>query len=301
LRGIKKILFLVSVLVVIAVSSCKVTYVSGTKTENLKPVKLYEQVKNSHFKYDNLSMKLSAEVLMNDKKETFSGIVRIQKDSLIWISIRSYSIEGARIYITNDSVKFINRLNNTYYVNDFETFARRFGFDVDYKTLQSILTNTFFFYPCVENEENAISDFKQCQNYQYHCMSSISKRKYSKYYSDDSRSVKWERKLEKEIKDSSGNKDAGDFVFQTVKILPEIFKIQEMYLENYINRQYLCISYERQEQEGKQYFPKAINMEIATPEIDVNIKLNVENLSINAKSLSFPFKISNKYVEIELP
>jgi hypothetical protein len=301
LEPARKILIFVAILFVITVASCKVAFVGGTKTENLKPVKLYEQVKCSEFQYDDLNMKLSAEVLMGNKKETFSGIVRIQKDSIIWISLRAYSVEGARLCFTKDSIKYINRLNNTYYVDDFEIFAKKFGFDIDYKTLQSILTNSFFFYPCVYDEDIAISNFKQCQDNQYHCISSISKRKYSKYYSDDTRSAKWERKLEKEIRDSLGVREVNDFVFQTVKIMPEIFRIQDMYLENYITQQSLFLSYEKQIMEENQFFPRIINMEIVTSGINMNLKLNVESVSINPKSLSFPFKISDKYIKIDLP
>lgn len=282
------------------VLSCKVAFVGKGKTDNIKPMKLYDYILAEEFKYQNLSMKFSAEASINGKKETFGGTIRIQKDSIIWISLRNV-VEGVRLCFTSDSVKFINYLDKTYFSKDFDSLMRDFSIDIDYYSLQSILTNSFFFYPCVEDEDKAISNFKQCQDEFFYCMSSISERKYSKYYSDNVRSQRWERKLDREIKDTLNNKGANDFVFQTTKIVPEIYKIHSMYLENYIQQQSLFISYDQLVLEEQQYFPRIINVELKTPVVDFELKFNIESVNISTKPFSFPFKISDKYQEIKLP
>ena len=50
--------------------------------------------------------------------------IRMQKDSVIWISITGpLNIEGARVLITPDSVKIINKLEGTVQLKQHSTFT----------------------------------------------------------------------------------------------------------------------------------------------------------------------------------
>ncbi len=284
--------------------SCKVAFVGGKKGENIRPAKLYRKLLESEFEYKNLSLKFSAELIFGEEKEEFSGIIRMQKDTAIWISLRSYNIEGARFLITKDSVKFINRLEKTYYVGDFEFIKNRYEIDMDYDMLQAIITNSFFFYPEPLDSVKAISNYKSCFDSTLYCMSSISERKYIRYYVDDRGQERWERKLEKEISDTIGSEntlfESNEFVFQFVKIMPGLFRIHNMFLENYIQQQSLYIEYGKQYLVDNQYFPHLIKIELVTQKFAPILNLNVESITIDSESMSFPFRISNKYNKIEL-
>jgi hypothetical protein len=286
------------------VISCKVAFVGGNKGENLRPTKLYRKMMENEFEYKNLTLKFSAELTVAEEKEEFSGIIRMQKDTAIWISLRSYNIEGARLLITKDSVKFINRLEKTYYTGGFDFIKERFQMDMDYNMLQSIITNTFFFYPTPEDTAKAITDFKPCNDSNLYCMSSISERKYTKYYVDEKSQGRWERRLEKEIEDTLGDSEmlnsTNEFVFQFVKVVPDLYRIHDMFLENYIQQQSLYVEYGKQYLVDGQYFPYNILIEMTTPQFDPVLNINVESLTIDAESMSFPFKISSKYKKIEL-
>ncbi len=128
--------------------SCKVVFVNKGKGENLRPNKLYKNLNENCFEFNNLTLKFSAELFSGETSETFSGIIRIQRDSIIWLSLRSYNIEGARVCITQDSVKYLNRIDNTYY-------PRRFCFSYrqvsDRPRLQNIrvsIVKQFFLLSC---------------------------------------------------------------------------------------------------------------------------------------------------------
>ena len=284
--------------------SCKVAYVGGNKGENLRPVKLYRELIENEFEYENLSLKFSAELKFGEESEEFSGIIRMQKDTAIWISLRSYNIEGARFLITKDSVKFINRLEKTYYTGGFNFIKNRFEMDMDYNMIQAIITNSFFFYPTPEDTAKAVADFKPCYDSTLYCMSSISERKYIKYYVDEKNQGRWERKLEKEIEDTVGvenlSLEASEFVFQFVKVMPDLYRTHNMFLENYIQQQSLYVEYGKQYLVDGQYFPHNILIEITTPRFAPVLEINIESVTIDAESMSFPFKISNKYQKIEI-
>lgn len=286
------------------VISCKVAFVGGNKGENLRPAKLYRKLLENEYKYENLTLKFSAELKVGEETEEFSGIIRMCKDTAIWVSLRSYNIEGARFLITKDSVKFINRLEKTFYTGDFEFIKERFQMDMDYNMLQSIITNTFFFYPIPEDTVKAITNLKPCNDSNLYCMSSISERKYTKYYVDEKNQDRWERRLEKEIEDTLGDSDmlnsTNEFVFQFVKVMPDLYRIHDMFLENYIQQQSLYIEYGKQYLNDDQYFPHNILIELTTPKFAPILEINVESITIDAESMSFPFKISSKYKKIEL-
>lgn len=283
--------------------SCKVvTFVNKGKKENLRPLKLYKSLDEHEFEYSNLTLKFSAEMFAGESSETFSGIIRIQNDSIIWLSLRSYNIEGARVVITQDSVKYLNRLENTYYIGNFDFLTDRFQIDLSYDAIQSILSNNFFFYPEPEDTAKTIINFKQCDDSVYYCMSSISQRKYTRYYLDDKHTNRWDRRLDKETSDTSASDgiryESNEFVFQIVKVVPELFRVHDMYIENYIQQQSLYVLYGSEILTEGQYFPKDITIELRTPKFETKVVITVESVSANSEDMSYPFKVSDKYKEI---
>ena len=77
---------------------------------------LFGKLKANELNYRGFTAKFSAEYTNQGKKTSFNGQLRIQKDSLIWLSFSpGLGIEVFRIMITQDSVMFINRMNNTYF------------------------------------------------------------------------------------------------------------------------------------------------------------------------------------------
>lgn len=278
-------------------------FVNRGKAENIRPTRLYKYLQENEFKFNNLTLKFSAEILSGESSETFSGIIRMQKDSIIWISLRSYNIEGARICITQDSIKYLNRIDNTYYLGDFSFLTDRFQVDLSYSAIQSIISNNFFFYPETDDKLKAVANFKPCEDSSFYCMSSISQRKYDRYYVDDKRPNRWERKLDKETADTIDNNlkyESNEFVFQIVKVYPELYRVSDIYVENYIQQQSLYILYDKLVKFDEQYFPENMTIELLTPIFETKLLVDIESVTINSESMSYPFKIAEKYTELTI-
>ena len=109
---------------------------------------LMEKLKTNELKYHEFSAKFSADYTNKGQKNSFNGQIRIQKDSLIWLSFSAVlGIEIIRIMITQDSVMFINRINNTYFMGDYAYVNKFLKTTIDYDILQSFLTgNDLSFY-----------------------------------------------------------------------------------------------------------------------------------------------------------
>ena len=104
---------------------------------------LFEKLKEKELKYDWLSAKFSATYTNQGKETSFSGQLRIRKDSLIWISLTPMlGIEAIRLMISVDSVKMINRLNNTWFMGDYEYLNQVLNTNLDYDLLQAFLLGT---------------------------------------------------------------------------------------------------------------------------------------------------------------
>ena len=122
--------------------SCKVQEKNNVKLKikTRSPNFLVKKLKSNEFQFETISAKAAVSVIDSaDKKKSFKTHIRIRKDSVIWMSITSFSIEAARVTITKDSVKFINRLNKEYFIGDFSYINRVFGTDLDYQMMEALL------------------------------------------------------------------------------------------------------------------------------------------------------------------
>lgn len=69
----------------------------------------------------------------------FTVQVTAETDSFIGLSFRLIGLEGARILLTPDSVRIIDRINKQYQPRDYSYFREQFGIDLDFRSLQDLL------------------------------------------------------------------------------------------------------------------------------------------------------------------
>jgi hypothetical protein len=99
------------------------------------------------FDYEYLSAKTKITVINTDGKTEFSASVRIKKDSAIWISISpALGIEIARVLITKDSIKIIDRFNKKYYSTNYNVFKDYTSIPITLNTLESIIAGLPIYY-----------------------------------------------------------------------------------------------------------------------------------------------------------
>jgi hypothetical protein len=101
---------------------------SISKSENVfESVKLQNITDSSFF-----VQKAEFEITTQDGKEKFIGNIRYENSGRYLISLRSRSgIEGARIYITKDSILVNDRINKKLYLTSSLYLKRKFGFTQD--------------------------------------------------------------------------------------------------------------------------------------------------------------------------
>jgi hypothetical protein len=233
---------------------------------------LFSKLKQNELKFDWFTAKFSGTYKNKGKSTSFDGQIRIRRDSIIWLSFSPLlGIEVFRVIITEDSVKFINRINNTYFTGDYDYVNKFLNSNVDFDILQSFMIgNDLSFY---ENGK-----FRASLDGGQYKLSTAARGKLKKIV----------RKSENPLQ----------ILIQNIWIDPETFKITQADVKE-IRKQNMKLeaNYSGFEKVNDQLFPKEVNYDISA---DNNIHVSVEFSRINITTPQlFPFRIPPSYRQVK--
>jgi hypothetical protein len=233
---------------------------------------LFKKLKEHELQYSWLTAKFSAEYKNKGKSTSFNGQIRICKDSVIWLSFSpALGIEVFRMMLTQDSVKFINRMNDTYFVGDYNYVNRYLNTNIDYDILQSFLTgNDLSFY---ENGK-----FKAGLDNNYYKLATAERTKLKKFV--------------------RGNQEHLRVLIQNIWIDPETFKIVKANVKEIREPNIqLEAKYSTFEKIEEQLFPKDMSFEISADN-NLSVSVSFNKITINTPQ-SFPFKVPQSYHPVQ--
>ncbi len=144
---------IIPLLVLMVLSACKTTKSIAKKEIKAEPpvVQTIEQVQKNQpqFRTANVS-KMSLEMNLGERTVNVAATCKIRKDSAMYISFQFWGFEVYKAELTTDSIKVFDKMNRRFFVSDYLYLSERFGVNVDYHSLQSLLTAQFF---CVGKAE----------------------------------------------------------------------------------------------------------------------------------------------------
>ncbi len=261
-------------LIISVLWSCKSTEktkrisLEGRKTEHL-----IQQMKSKEFDFETFSAKAVISVEQDGKKNTFKSTVRIKKDSAIWISITPlFGIEMARVLVTQDTVKLINRLEKHYFIGDYDYINSRFNVDLEYEVLQAILLGNSIAF---EFDEKV----KYSQNKEHYYLGNLKKRKARKA---DDKPKKIEKQKEEII---------------SLWINQETFKVDKFIFSDLTADRFILGEYKNQMKVEDQLVPEYLHFEVQS-DVPSIVELQYSRVSLN-QPLKFSFNISSKYEQVE--
>jgi outer membrane lipoprotein-sorting protein len=257
--------------------SCKAPKeVVKVKMEHYSTKELLDSLAFKEFKFESLSTK--ADVTFFDEKETsFKAHLRVKNDSAIWISITPVlGIEMARVLITKDTVMFMDRIHNKYFIGDFAFINKMFNVELDYNMLEALLIGNSIDFEKNEKIKTAID------------------RKKDLYFIGTERKNKVKRDIKKDLRK---DKDVLKNQTQILWVYPESFKIAELLLKDPEKEQSLQSTFSEHKLVDEQLFPFKLNFMVESKK---NLKIDVEygKVTLN-NTLNFSFKIPEKYEQIQ--
>jgi hypothetical protein len=100
------------------------------------PVKVMEQAAAT---FGTLGYNAQLNILIGGNENSVNANIRIQKDSLIWISARKLGFEIGRLMLSRDSVWMMDRINSRYFAGDYAFFTRLYAIEADYDMVEALL------------------------------------------------------------------------------------------------------------------------------------------------------------------
>lgn len=256
---------------------------------------ILEQMEANAFRFETLSAKLSANVNTSDENGSFKINLRMRADSAIWMSITpALGIEAARAIVSQDSLKFIDKLNDKFFLGDYLILDSLFGYAAEYSFLENLLVGN----PIeVSEEEKYVSVVDDL----FYVIQTKNPRKVRKALdlalkptrdSLDAEVVK-----EKKLMKAAEKFEEEELVIKRYYVRANDFRVERCIVEDLLTRRSIRVDYEEFEMIDGISFAKEISISIATPKDTGRFELSYSRIKTNDIQ-SYPFKVPVKYEPI---
>jgi len=261
-------LVLAFALIVIILPGCKSTRPVSHARISEKPFdELYNQMLKHQPDFTFFDAKIAVDYKSGKKALHFKTRLRIKNDSIIWFSIvPAMGIEIARMEITRDSVKLINRAKKNYVTGTYHLLDSLLHISINYQMFQAILLG---------NDLNGVHTKA--------VSSGVDKGMYL---------LKVSRQL-----DRPGTKSAALVFTQRIWIDPVTYRIRRIAVNNPNNkRNGIKVFYDAYQNLNGRLFPSRMQILIQSKK-KVQIDLEVKKPKLDQK-VQFPFSIPQNYVKL---
>lgn len=129
--------------IIVLAAACRTLRPVVTDAE-ISGKELFENIINSNPGFDTYSAgRVSVQVKEGEDAVNFRANVRIKRDSAILASISAFAgIEIARVVLTRDSVKVLDRLNNSYFKGNYKQAARLYPYILPFELFEFVFTGS---------------------------------------------------------------------------------------------------------------------------------------------------------------
>jgi hypothetical protein len=119
--------------------SCKSKRISSNDLANANAKVLLQEMIDNEQDFTFLKVNGNIKAELKDQKIGGQFSMRLQKDTLMWISLRVAFIEAYRVIISPDSFVVMDRLKKTYYGDNIQNLAKMLGTEPEFKLLQNTI------------------------------------------------------------------------------------------------------------------------------------------------------------------
>ena len=128
----------------------------------------YRKIQAQHISFTTFSAKMDVNYVGGDgKKENVNAILRMYKDSVIWIAVTGlFGIEGLRAYITKDSIRIVNKLDKIYTGRSVAYVQEVTGLPLDLHSMQELLIGN----PVFLDSNNIVSYTRSANSVSFLCI-----------------------------------------------------------------------------------------------------------------------------------
>ncbi len=144
---LKKGFYLLFVSLAFVLYGCKGTksVIEGEANTNLSMLKVMSLHNAASPKFNTLASRVQVVYEDDDKQQSITVSLRMEKDKTIWIKASVLGITLAKAIITPDRVSYYETISNTYFDGDFSLLSDWLSTDLDFEKTQAILLGQSIF------------------------------------------------------------------------------------------------------------------------------------------------------------
>lgn len=121
---------------------------------------LLEQIDSNKICYEWFAAKAKVRFESQNDKASFTAVIRMKKDSLIWLTLKKMNVEGARVQISPQFIEILDHQQYTYTKKPFRYLKDEFGLELTFQELQELIIGN----PVLYQKEGLISVILENQN-----------------------------------------------------------------------------------------------------------------------------------------
>lgn len=267
--------------VLLGFSSCKTARVATTSRLNtISANKLIKNIENNAFDYKYLSVKRINCLFDNGNTQTsFRASIQAEKDKQVTVMLTKMNFPVARVWLTPDSVKFINYLENSYMLGDYRNLSKMLGMELDFQTVNAIISNNVF---SLDDDDR---DYETSIDSGMYVLQSVKSM-------DAIKSGKQMREPARQSKKLAGKTT----VSQSLYIDPLTYKLRKIRLDDAANSRFLKVEFSDFVNVEKQLYPGDILLQFLSPENNIQMSLKLSNFSTE-KEKAIRFKVPEKFTQ----
>ncbi len=267
--------------VLLGFSSCKTTRVAtSSKLTSLSTNKLIRNIENNAFDYKYLSVKKINCLFDNGKTQTsFRASIQAEKDKQVTVMLTKMNFPVARLWLTPDSVKFINYLENNFMLGDYSSLSKMLGMELDFQTVNAIISNNVF----SMGDDNR--DYETTIDSGMYVLQSVKNME----------AIKSDQKMREQTRRSKKLVDKTT-VNKSLYIDPVTYKLHKITMEDAANSRNLKVVFSDFVNVEKQLYPGDVFLHFLSPENNMKMSLKLSNFSTE-KEKEVRFKVPEKFTQ----
>ncbi len=285
MRLVSKWEIIAVILVALWLTSCKTTReIPTVVAKPMSTVKLLDKIEENAFNYDNFSIKrINCQFSGSKSKANFKISLKAIKDEQILVAISKLNIPVGRVLLTPDSVKYVNYIDRNYFIDDYSYLSDFLNIDLDFATIQSIISNNAFSY----RNDPKNRDFKTFDSSVENGMYVLQSEKESKIvrFEEKGKTAKIDRRL-KRLNDEA-------LILQKMYFDPGNFALTKLLIEDKTNKRKMEMTFQDFVQVEKKDYPGSIDMSFTSPNNEVSMRIRMGGFStekIDPLSIDIPEK-----------
>lgn len=278
------------ILLVLSISGCK-TQKIVTEVNNTSPIstsKLIRNIESNEFDYKHLAIKKMSCQFDNGKSKTsFKASVWAEKNKSMVIMLTKLNITVARVWLSPDSVKYINYIDKTYFLDNYSYLSSELNMDLDFNMIQSVLAGNIFSVANNKRDKD-LKDFKNRIDSGLFVLQT-----------ENAQTKKNSRTYDKKTIKRTSKKADNEHINQSIYIDPLTFKAVRILIEDKQNARSLNIAFSDFISLDKQLYPEELKVSLKSPEANMQMKVSMSGFSLKNEK-EYKFRIPEKYTQLNI-